>query len=301
MTGVTGPGVKHSHDHAHTLEFNEATHRYKLDGRAVPGVTTFIKASLPEGEALINWRARQAAAFATSWYAGLEKHPTPAMVDTAVELSLTAYREKLSDAGNIGHALHALIELTERQGGFPPREVVQAHALRLPLASQDAFRLALRSYQDFMVVQPKLELLAAEGSVASVEHRFAGTFDRLHRVEGKIVLSDFKTSKGIYDSHLIQLGAYSLALREWHGVHVDTLEILRFGKDGSFTPLTISDSGAILELEQQAVRCRQTYEALRRIAKMRKDYVGVRVQLREEESTSAGDVLPGSGESENAG
>ena len=47
------------------------------------------------------------------------------------------------------------------------------------------------------------------------------------------------------------------------GLKVKELEILRFGKDGEFEALTIAEPSAILELEAQFVRCRQTFTFLK--------------------------------------
>jgi hypothetical protein len=91
---------------------------------------------------------------------------------------------------------------------------------------------------------------------------FCGKFDRLARRPGVgLVLSDFKTSSGIYADQKIQLAAYAVAIEFWMGLTVDAIEILRFGKDdGEFETELVTSKAAIHEFMQQAKRCRATYE-----------------------------------------
>lgn len=245
-----------SHDKAHVLEFNEKVHRYKLDGSYVPGVTTLIKATLPEGEGLINWRVKQSVKWISEWWRAREDHPHPNTIEEAEKSSLTAYREKLDQAGSIGTALHNYIEAIEADR--PPA----AHGLKGDLEA--AFTKAVAAYNVYTHDHGPIKLLHAELGIASPTYEYAGKFDRMHLRDGKTVLSDFKTSKAIYPSQLIQLGGYSLAIREWMGIDIDELEILRFGKDGEFEPLTIVNKAVILELEAQFVRCRETHAFLKK-------------------------------------
>lgn len=58
--------------------------------------------------------------------------------------------------------------------------------------------------------------------------RFGGTLDLLTicRDLNKVILFDFKTSKSVYDSHLIQLGGYSILLEELYGLHVTDIGVI---------------------------------------------------------------------------
>ena len=245
-----------SHDLAHTLEFNEGNHRYKLDGTYVPGVTTLIKATLPEGEGLIGWRVKQAIAYVHDRWNMLECAPEPGWREETDRNALVAHRQKLNEAGDIGSALHGYIEAREA-GLQPPQAVLTREAMA-------AFDKAVGAYEEYLKQHGPVKLVSSEQAIASVKHQYAGKFDRISKRAKHLVLSDFKTSKAIYPSQLIQLGGYSLAIREWMGLKVQELEILRFGKDGEFEALTIDDRPAILELEAQFVRCRQTFDFLKR-------------------------------------
>jgi hypothetical protein len=132
--------------------------------------------------------------------------------------------------------------------------------IQLPLESKDKLLNGIGKFKTWKEGN-KDELIASESLIASPTHLFCGKFDRLARRNGRLILDDFKTSNSIYLDHFIQLGAYSIAIREWLGMNVEGLEILRFGKDdGEFETLLIDDPKEIKMFEEQAIRCRQTYE-----------------------------------------
>lgn len=63
--------------------------------------------------------------------------------------------------------------------------------------------------------------------------RFGGTLDLLVNIPSKnrLILLDFKTSKSVYDSHLIQLAGYSLLLEELYGLSVTDVGVILLSKD----------------------------------------------------------------------
>lgn len=62
--------------------------------------------------------------------------------------------------------------------------------------------------------------------------RFGGTLDLLVYKESsdRIILLDYKTSKSVYDSHLIQLGGYCKLLEEIYGVRVTDIGVILLSK-----------------------------------------------------------------------
>ena len=70
---------------------------------------------------------------------------------------------------------------------------------------------------------------------------FAGTVDAVLRLaDGRIAIVDFKTSAGIYESHLLQIGAYAKAWEHVHGDDVDIGYAVRFGRDdGQMEPVQV--------------------------------------------------------------
>lgn len=59
-----------------------------------------------------------------------------------------------------------------------------------------------------------------EKTLAHSEHGYAGTIDLIGEVNGVQAVADLKTSKQIYDSHLMQLGAYKL-MAEFNDYQID--------------------------------------------------------------------------------
>jgi len=80
-------------------------------------------------------------------------------------------------------------------------------------------------------------LLLSEEAVFHPEHRYAGRVDLVARLGGRVVV-DLKTSPRVYPEHLLQVGAYALALRE-EGLEVEGgfVVALRDGVEVAEVPL----------------------------------------------------------------
>jgi len=63
-------------------------------------------------------------------------------------------------------------------------------------------------------IENKVEFLGNEVSVYSKEHWYAGSFDFICKLEGKLLLGDFKTSKSIDDTYFAQGAGYIIAVEE---------------------------------------------------------------------------------------
>jgi hypothetical protein len=70
-------------------------------------------------------------------------------------------------------------------------------------------------------------LIAVERPICSERYGYAGTPDLVFEdLDGRIVLCDWKTSKRIYGSYLLQAGAYAEAALEF-GLVIDVVQIVR--------------------------------------------------------------------------
>jgi ATP-dependent exoDNAse (exonuclease V) beta subunit len=76
-----------------------------------------------------------------------------------------------------------------------------------------------------------VEVVETEKLVVSKKHFYAGTFDFVGKVDGKIVLADWKTSSAIYKEYFVQVAAYKVAYEEMTGQKVDECWVIRFGKN----------------------------------------------------------------------
>lgn len=79
--------------------------------------------------------------------------------------------------------------------------------------------------------------LNVELFVKNTEVGYAGQFDLLYEDDGDVVLADIKTSKRVYDKHLIQLAAYSYAV----DIVVDRMEVIRINPDSETWEISRSD------------------------------------------------------------
>lgn len=70
----------------------------------------------------------------------------------------------------------------------------------------------------------------SEKEFVSEENKFGGIIDAYGEIDGKKVLIDFKTSKQIYEEHLIQLVAYWKLLEE-NGIVVDKAIIVNLKRE----------------------------------------------------------------------
>jgi hypothetical protein len=82
--------------------------------------------------------------------------------------------------------------------------------------------------------QPKW--VANELKLVSEIHQFAGTIDAVALIRNVLVLVDFKTAKGVYADHVIQVAAYRELLREAKFDIRDTLILQIHKDDATFMP-----------------------------------------------------------------
>ena len=245
-----------SEKNGHILTFNESSHRYKLDDKSISGVTTINKSGYPQSFFLTNWMIGQGAEFVANklvtfykWKARKSKgfvKPMVKQVAWIVKKSKQAYRRKSKEAADIGTVVHDYANAYEAKLPFDMKRVTE---------HKDRFKIekCLKKFVSW-AKKNKDEMIAAEEVVASPTYWYAGKFDRLTKRNGLNILSDFKTSSGIYVDMFVQMAGYAIAIKEWMGIDVHGIEIVRFGKDGSFETKLVTDVAEITEYMNQFVR-----------------------------------------------
>jgi hypothetical protein len=182
-----------------------ADHFYTYEGERYPGVTGILSI-LDKSGPLMGWAAKMTAEAAIGLIKATPGEngvpPLIAMLNNLGEAgtiaALTARRNwKLDEARDLGTDVHAMAELVVRGEPTPAmNETTRARVLHYAAwwkASGWTLRLA-----EAMVVFPT--------------HHYGGTFDLLaYDRDGKTVLADVKTGKGVYKEVALQLAAYSLA------------------------------------------------------------------------------------------
>lgn len=200
-----------------TLTFNDASHRYRLDGRPVPNVTTIINGGLPKG-ALVGWAARtvaEAAVATPDTVAAMVRDLGPEAAAKALAAAPDAVRDKAAAQGTAVH------DLAERL----------AHGEAAVLDGLDERTTALvTNYVGWLdLFEP--EVVATERPVAHRALWYAGKFDLLARIGGTLWMLDLKTSRGVYHDTAVQVAAYAGAefMVDPEGIEVPMPEVERMG------------------------------------------------------------------------
>lgn len=171
-------------------------------GKRVPGCTTIVS-RFKESGGLMHW----------AWQCGMDG------------LDINQVRDDAADAGTMAHDMIDC-HLRGKKLDLPPEFNMNSPILK---NAEHAF-LAYLEWAE----QSKLKLVASEQSLVSEKHQFGGTFDAV-LVAGTLRLLDYKTSSGIYQDMLIQVGGgYSLLWAEHHASEpLHGMDILRISKPKS--------------------------------------------------------------------
>lgn len=166
----------------------------------------------------------------------------------------------LAKAGARGTDIHTLAEGLILSGTLPDKAFVPVEQHGYVQSLSDWWQ----AIRDFM---PNVEVVLCEGPVFSVRYwpGFAGTLDLIlyDPDTGRFYVIDFKTSKGIYENHLIQVAAYCYAAieRGYFPSDADVLKcVVRFPENGSKAETKNSDA----TIEDFLV-VQQTHEMLKRL------------------------------------
>ena len=135
-------------------------------------------------------------------------------IDAIINEASKTPDKALQLAGDFGSHAHALIE-----------KVINAriHNDKEPVITAD-FKVVMESFEMFCE-QYNPVFVGSEVQVcyrpAYTKIRYAGTVDAVIVHEDNPIVVDFKTSKGIYDEHRLQVGAYSNALQILNKRHLN--------------------------------------------------------------------------------
>jgi hypothetical protein len=190
-------------------------YKHPATGDLLPSVTNII--GILDKPALPRWSAKLVAETAYRM-----RHALPNMEEAeAVDMLKGAPWSKANRAADRGTDIHAYLEA--RVNDWEP-EPLSGEALRYKQAADDWF--------DYYTP----ELVASELTV--FHPRYAGTGDLWCRIDGRMTILDFKTSKAVYAEAALQLaalwGAYSTvdgSAPPHVGQETDLL-VVRIGEDG---------------------------------------------------------------------
>lgn len=173
-----------------TLKFSAKAHRYWLDGKPIPGVTTLLGKGLPK-PALPYWAAKSVAEFVVDEPEQVEQLRSLGRGPAVAALKAIPWQAR-DEAAVRGTDVHSLAE-----------HLVHGREVDVPdhlMAHVEGYTRWLDAFD----VQPVL----TERPVANRSLWYAGTFDAVVVIGGVRWLLDWKTSKGVYGSTALQVAAY---------------------------------------------------------------------------------------------
>ena len=170
----------------HELIYDDIAHTYKVNDVKIPSVTRIIDACFEKN--LTNW---------------------------AISIGDVEYHRIISEALEIGNETHKYIEeyiLYEMEDGRHLPKIDKAEKSLTAFAKWDA------------KFEP--EYLDAERKVYCDRYKYAGTVDAVAKINGRVCVIDFKTSKKIYKPYHLQVAAYAQAIKRIDGLRQWPLGII---------------------------------------------------------------------------
>lgn len=146
----------------------------------------------------------------------------PALVKWANNLGLKGIDSDVyvENEARIGTLIHAILN-----------SHVTKTEVDLSEYSEEEIRTAEESFFRYIEWEKdqEIETIFAEKTLISNDLRYKGVIDFYCKLNGKYTLVDFKTSKNIYDGHILQVSSYLTLLKE-NNLPVDQLLIINVGK-----------------------------------------------------------------------
>jgi len=137
-------------------------------------------------------------------------------------------------AGEKGSKVHQATEILEKG------ETISIDSMLINPRTLESEELTVEEYEAIISYgnwfnATKPEVLAVEMVVFNEENVYAGTLDRIMRIDGQIWIVDLKTGKSIWQEHILQISSYShadidykelkITDEEWKNRKVATLQI----------------------------------------------------------------------------
>ena len=176
------------------LEYDDKAHSYKVEGVKVPSVTRVVDGCFPKD--LTHW---------------------------ALSIGQEEYDKVINDALEVGNDTHQWIEDYINYG----------HACENTDGLWRCNQI-LKTVKAFLEWEEEYnpEWIDAERKVYCYKYKYAGTVDAVAKINGRVCVIDFKTSKKIYKPYHLQVTAYAQAIKRMDGLRRWPLGvILRLDKE----------------------------------------------------------------------
>jgi len=208
------------------LEFDEAKHWYKVEGKYVPSVTGILRATVAK-PALMYWVANCAGNYVDEWFGEVGNADSTMWIGQddvlALKTGVKTAHTKISNSGiKVGKDLHKYAEDAVSWKLGNSTEIPETPTDPQTLNSVNAFRN--------WVKENDITWLASEEKIYHRELKFAGTVDAVAEVNDEFCVIDWKTGSGIYEEMYLQCAAYAKCIEDVYGREVDAFYILRLDK-----------------------------------------------------------------------
>ena len=238
------------------IVFYPNSHRYKYeDAKNYLVSPSSVVGILDKSNALLIWNDRLITEYIEKT-AKLNPQWQDWEVMKMVEDALGQRKIKLEEAGTIGDTIHDYAERTawaktmkEALPEVPELQEITEDMTEEEIATIKAnYEQVMNGIQSFIQFEKEenVEYLDAERFIYSEKNGvpFVGRFDAIIKARGMRILTDYKTSKGVYSSQKYQLGGYDLGLIEEYGYRneplpYDAIGVLHFDKNSGVPTLHI--------------------------------------------------------------
>lgn len=207
-----------------TMDDSQGFHMYQKDGKSYPSVTTILGV-VSYNKFIVRWANR-------------------------LGFQHKDYEEALKQTADEGTLMHAGAQaLVDPEHGAMPviKDALTEYYVRQRL---DGLRLKLKFHEG------NWSTIFTESPFVSDTYGIGGTLDWYSMWYGKKTLFDFKSSSGLRDKHLLQLGGYDLILQD-NGITIDQAGIILVKRDNCI--INIFDRPIINELAKYFLTVKQYY------------------------------------------
>ena len=263
-TFTTSMEVLWFYDHTEEIRYNHEDHLYfKVDpdlGNLIElyGVTNVLKKAIDRSLMLVPWAAKMAIEklLRTIPLKGVDEFGSPMLAPMTIEeftkLALEAkgaHKDKLEEAGDIGHIAHKCLEDSIQYAIDHTNGIV----LELRNIPTDEKAKACAEAAFSWMRQHNVRWIKTEQKIYSREYGYCGTMDGLATVDScgdpsccnekytdRLSLIDWKSSNALHIEYLFQTASYVHAEQEEKNIAIEDRWILRLGKNeeeaGKFEP-----------------------------------------------------------------
>ena len=218
------------------IDFYPDSHRYKLQGRNDYLISaTAATGVIDKSRFLIPWAVNTDFSYFRQYLenANAEKFSREEIL-MALEEAQKQHEIRKQEAASVGSLVHKFAE------DFSQAKI---NNQEMPEISEDLCEQAINGISAFLdwYNGHNINFLDCEKLLYSRKNDFAGLTDAVVDIDGRKILLDYKTGKGIYSEHYYQVAGYRLAYEEENG-KLDGAMILHFDKEtGNFNIKEISN------------------------------------------------------------